>query len=343
MESEDDQRLLDGSAVRDDNWDVALRPKKLDEYIGQEKIRANLSIYIKAARARGEPLDHVLLYGPPGLGKTTLANIIALEMGVNIRSTSGPVIERPGDLAAILTNLEDGDVLFIDEIHRLSPQVEEILYPAMEDFQLDLVIGQGPAARSIKMDIPRFTLIGATTRAGLLTNPLRDRFGVIERLEFYSHVELARIVARSASLLNIHTADDGAKEIAKRSRGTPRIANRLLRRVRDFAEIEHDGIISNSVADSSLQRLEVDKLGLDQMDRKLLAVIIDKYNGGPVGLDTLAASISEERDTIEDVLEPYMLQEGLIARTPRGRTATPLAYAHLSRELPGDQKQESLL
>ncbi|GAV21104.1 holliday junction DNA helicase RuvB [Mariprofundus micogutta] len=343
MENFSEERLIDGESGVGDNWDAALRPKKLDEYVGQEKIRANLKIYIQAAKARNESLDHVLLYGPPGLGKTTLANIISTEMGVNIRATSGPVIERPGDLAAMLTNIEEGDVLFIDEIHRLSPQVEEILYPAMEDFQLDLVIGQGPAARSIKMDIPRFTLIGATTRAGLLTNPLRDRFGVIERLEFYSHEELARIVSRSAKLLNIDAADVGSLEIAKRSRGTPRIANRLLRRVRDFAEIEHDGLINQAVADSSLKRLEVDHLGLDHQDRRLLLVIIDKYNGGPVGLDTLAASISEERDTIEDVLEPYLLQEGLIARTPRGRTATPLAYAHMQRELPGNGKQESLL
>ncbi len=336
-----ESRLLD--AAGHDAWDAALRPKRLAEYIGQQKIRANLEVYIEAARTRGEALDHVLLYGPPGLGKTTLAAIIANELGVQFRATSGPVIERPGDLAAMLTNIEPGDVLFIDEIHRLSPQVEEILYPAMEDFQLDIVIGQGPAARSIKMDIPRFTLIGATTRAGLLTNPLRDRFGVIERLAFYTHDELAAIVRRSAGLLGVEATPDGAMEIARRSRGTPRIANRLLRRVRDFAEVRHGGVIDREVADASLARLEVDHLGLDAMDRRLLAVLIDNYRGGPVGLDTLAASISEERDTIEDVIEPYLLQEGLIARTPRGRIATPLAYTHLKRDLPDDGRQERLL
>jgi len=329
----EEERIV-GGIERPEDWDAALRPKRLSEYVGQEKIRSNIAVYIEAAKRRTEALDHVLLFGPPGLGKTTLANIIANELESNIRSTSGPVIERPGDLAAMLTNLEEGDVLFIDEIHRLSPQVEEILYPAMEDFQLDIVIGQGPAARSIKMDIPRFTLVGATTRAGLLTNPLRDRFGVIERLEFYSDNELTTIVSRSASLLGIHTTDDGAQEIARRSRGTPRIANRLLRRVRDFAEVEHGGIIDRSVADHALGRLEVDHLGLDQLDRKLLLSLIDKFSGGPTGLDTLAAAISEERDTIEDVLEPYLMQKGLLARTPRGRVATALAYEHLKRDLP---------
>jgi len=347
MHTPDQTRIISAPSQSED-WDAALRPTRLTEYIGQQSIRANLEVFIKAAKGRAESLDHVLLYGPPGLGKTTLANIIAHEMGVNIRSTSGPVIERPGDLAAILTNLEEGDVLFIDEIHRLSPQVEEILYPAKEDFQLDIVIGQGPSARSIKMDLPRFTLLGATTRAGLLTNPLRDRFGVILRLEFYSHHELSQIVQRSAHLLQVTTQADGALEIAKRSRGTPRIANRLLRRVRDFAEVEYQSIINQTIADQALIRLEVDAMGLDQMDRKLLTTLIDRYAGGPAGLDTLAASIAEERDTIEDVLEPYLMQEGLISRTPRGRVATPAAYAHLNRTLPTsdnphDSKQRSFL
>jgi len=337
------ERLLNAAARGEDGWDAALRPTKLADYVGQQKNRANLSVFIQAASKRNEPLDHVLLYGPPGLGKTTLANIIAHEMGVSIRSTSGPVIERAGDLAAMLTNLEEGDVLFIDEIHRLSPQVEEILYPAMEDFQLDLIIGQGPAARSIKMDLPRFTLVGATTRTGLITSPLRSRFGVVARLEFYSHDELATIVSRSAGLLKIQIEDAGAMEIARRSRGTPRIANRLLRRVRDFAEVEHDAIVSRDVAHSALIRLDVDEIGLDYMDTKLLTTLIDKFGGGPAGLDTLAASIAEEKESIEDVIEPFLLQEGLINRTPRGRIATPLAYAHLKRELPGDGGQGTLL
>ncbi len=338
-----DERLLTSAARREDGWDAALRPTRLTEYIGQEKIRSNLAVFIAAAKNRGEALDHVLLYGPPGLGKTTLAHIVAREMGVNIRATSGPVIERAGDLAAMLTNLEERDVLFIDEIHRLNPQVEEILYPAMEDFQLDIMIGQGPAARSIKMDLPRFTLIGATTRTGLLTTPLRGRFGVVLRLEFYRHEELAEIVTRSARLLNIAVDDGGALEIARRSRGTPRIANRLLRRVRDFAEVEHDAVVTQKVAQEALTRLEIDELGLDSMDRKLLLTLIDKFTGGPAGLDTLAASISEEKETIEEVLEPFLLQEGLICRTPRGRVATPLAYSHLERELPGTGRQEPLL
>jgi len=339
----EEDRLIAPAIHREDNWDAALRPTQLAEYIGQEKIRANLSIFIQAARKRKESLDHVLFYGPPGLGKTTLANIVAHEMGVNIRSTSGPVIERAGDLAAMLTNLEEGDVLFIDEIHRLSPQVEEILYPAMEDFQLDIMIGQGPAARSIKMDLPRFTLVGATTRTGLLTSPLRGRFGVVSRLEFYDHAELAQIVSRSARLLNIAVDDKGAHEIARRSRGTPRVANRLLRRVRDFAEVEHDSQITKNVAHDALTRLEVDEMGLDYMDAKLLSTLIDKFAGGPTGLDTLAASVSEEKETIEDVIEPFLLQQGLITRTPRGRIATPLAYTHLNRELPDSGQQGSLL
>ncbi|WP_029910890.1 Holliday junction branch migration DNA helicase RuvB [Pelobacter seleniigenes] len=326
-----DRLITPDSQPEEDRYEAGLRPKSLQEYIGQSKAKKNLQVFIDAARRRNEALDHVLFFGPPGLGKTTLANIIALEMGVNIKSTSGPVIEKTGDLAAVLTNLEEGDVLFIDEIHRLSPVVEEILYPAMEDYQLDIMIGQGPSARTIKLDIPRFTLVGATTRAGLLSSPLRDRFGVISRLEFYSHDELTTIVKRSAGILRIHIDDAGAREIARRSRGTPRIVNRLLRRVRDFAEIEGDGTITRELADHSLQRLEVDNQGLDFMDRLLLLSLIDKFGGGPVGLDTLAAAIGEERDTIEDVIEPYLIQQGFLNRTPRGRVATETCFKHFQR------------
>ncbi len=312
----------------------SLRPQRLAEYVGQTRIREQLDIFITAARRRGEALDHVLLFGPPGLGKTTLAHIVAHEMAVNLRQTSGPVLERPGDLAALLTNLEKNDVLFIDEIHRLSPIVEEILYPALEDFQIDIMIGEGPSARSIKLDLPPFTLVGATTRAGMLTNPLRDRFGIVARLEFYSEEELTAILARSAKLLKVALATDGAREIARRSRGTPRIANRLLRRVRDFAEVKAPGPIDRALADRALQMLEVDALGLDPIDRKLIAAIIDKFAGGPVGIDNLAAALGEEGDTLEDVIEPFLIQQGLIQRTPRGRVATSAAYRHFGRIAP---------
>ncbi len=331
----EEDRIVSADALSsDERLDRAVRPQKLADYIGQARVREQMEIFIGAARNRNEPLDHTLIFGPPGLGKTTLANIIAEEMGVNLRSTSGPVLEKAGDLAAIMTNLEPGDVLFVDEIHRLSPVVEEVLYPAMEDFELDIMIGEGPAARSIKIDLPPFTLVGATTRAGMMTSPLRDRFGIVQRLEFYSEKDLASIVTRSASLLGFAASDEGCYEVARRARGTPRIANRLLRRVRDFAEMKFDGVVTAEVADLALKMLQVDSKGFDHLDRRLMTTLIDQFDGGPVGIDNLAAILSEERGTLEDVIEPYLIQRGYLVRTPRGRMATKQAYQHYGKVPP---------
>jgi Holliday junction DNA helicase RuvB len=332
------ERLTNAESMPEEEaTDRAIRPRTLGEYLGQPTVHEQLGIFVRAARERGEPLDHTLIFGPPGLGKTTLASIIAHEMGVNLRQTAGPVLERPGDLAAILTNIEPHDVLFVDEIHRLSPVVEEVLYPAMEDYQLDIVIGEGPAARSVKLDVPPFTLIGATTRAGLLTSPLRDRFGIVQRLEFYNAADLGRIVERSAGILNVRVEGEGAHEIARRARGTPRIANRLLRRVRDYAQVRGNGVIDAAIADEALDLLKVDKLGLDGLDNRLLRSIIDKFGGGPVGLDNVAAAIGESAGTIEEVIEPYLIQEGLLMRTPRGRVATHSAFIHFGLAAPRAQ------